>query len=75
MGDLSYDRKYRPKNINEYIGTDIKTRIMARFKDEKNMPNTLLLHGERGCGKTSLARLLAKEYLCLERVNSWMKGL
>ena len=74
MGDLSYDRKYRPKNINEYIGTDIKTRIMARFKDEKNMPNTLLLHGERGCGKTSLARLLAKEYLCLERVDGHACG-
>lgn len=74
MSALSFDRKYRPKNITEYLGDDIRRVITTRFREEKNMPNTLLLHGTRGCGKTSLARILTKEYHCLSRVDGHACG-
>jgi len=74
MSELSFDRKYRPKNISEYMGTEIRNIIQTRFRDAKNLPNTILMHGTRGCGKTSLARLLAKEYHCLSRVDGHACG-
>lgn len=74
MVELSFDRKYRPRSIKDYMGYDIRKVIMARFKEAKNMPNTILMHGTRGCGKTSLARLLAKEYHCLEKDDGYACG-
>lgn len=65
--DESFARKYRPKTVAEYMGTDIRDIISSRFKEEKDFPQTILLYGDRGCGKTSFARLISKEYQCLER--------
>jgi DNA polymerase-3 subunit gamma/tau len=65
--NLPYHRKYRPKTFGEYIGNDrIKKSGMAALRGE-NKPQVLLFQGHAGCGKTTMARLMAKEYLCENR--------
>jgi len=49
---------YRPQNFDEYIGNDaLKKSILDNVKRTR----TFLLCGPRGCGKTTLARLIAAE--------------
>lgn len=79
MGDtngaeVAFPRKYRPKNISEYMGESVRNILLNRFSDEKNFPQTILLHGTRGCGKTSAARLIAQEYHCLDRSSGHACG-
>jgi len=64
--DVAWYRKYRPKTIVNYIGTDIKNTVQARFRSDDSRPNVLMLHGPRGCGKTSFARIITKYYLCID---------
>lgn len=58
-------RKYRPKTIDDYIGDDIKRAIKGNFSKPENRPQVILIEGERGCGKTTFARLISKYYHCL----------
>jgi replication factor C small subunit len=52
--------KYRPKNLDEFVGhEDIKNQIRY-FLNKKDIPN-LLFYGEAGGGKTSLAKLIVNE--------------
>ena len=67
-------RKYRPHNINEYLGEGVKAIVRNRFTGQSNYPNVILLYGTHGCGKTSCARLLAMEYLCQSKVDGHACG-
>lgn len=70
-GDLSYYEKYKPTSLATYIGnTKMKKSIMAALRGDSR-PQVILLEGHAGTGKTSMARLLAKEYLCDFVNNSW----
>lgn len=60
----SWYTKYRPKNIQEYSGERIKKVVEQRFKNREDMPHVIFIHGTRGCGKTSFARIISKYYLC-----------
>lgn len=70
----SFARKYRPKNLSEYLGDGVKNIVKSRFSDKKNFPQVILMHGTHGTGKTSMARLMAKEYHCLSRVDGHACG-
>lgn len=65
----NWARIHRPRNMSEYMGEAIKAKIMPRLADKKLYPRVVLLEGTRGGGKTSMARLMAKEMLCLSPVN------
>jgi DNA polymerase-3 subunit gamma/tau len=65
--NLPLHRKYRPKTMIEYVGnTKVKDTVNSVLKSDKR-PQVIMLYGESGCGKTSIARLLAKEYSCTNR--------
>ena len=50
--------RYRPKIFSEFIGSEtIKESILSSL----HRTHTFIFHGLRGCGKTTLARLLAYE--------------
>ena len=62
MGATSFATKYRPKSIDDYIGDSITETVknIMSAKDESTRPHVWLLYGEKGTGKTTLARLIAK---------------
>lgn len=60
----SWYTKYRPTTIAEYSGKELRERVERRFSNIETMPHVVMLQGERGCGKTTLARLLSKHYHC-----------
>jgi len=65
--NLPFHRKYRPKNLSEYIGNDkLKKSVLSALRSSV-LPQVILLKGHAGCGKTTMARLIAKEYLCENR--------
>jgi len=49
--------KYRPKSFKTFLGNE---EVVSSLQKRIGKVQTFLLHGERGCGKTTLARLIAK---------------
>lgn len=62
--DKSWYTKYRPKTMEEYSGPTIKNIVAKRFNKRSNFPHVIMIHGSRGCGKTTFSRIIAKYYLC-----------
>ena len=70
LNDYSNDlwlEKYRPKKLKDYIGNEddilvIKEWIKNYYNKEVKTPKILILYGNPGVGKTTLARLIFKRY-------------
>lgn len=64
MAEVSWTRKYRPENLDSYVGNaNTKKKVESMFARGK-VPQTILFAGDRGCGKTTLARIIAKSLVC-----------
>jgi Holliday junction DNA helicase RuvB len=65
---------YTPQSFDEYIGQHkAKTLLQSYIKGviaRKKQPPHLLISGLPGCGKTTLARIFAKEFANARRVNT-----
>lgn len=58
---------YRPNAFDELRGNEaIVTSLRSLLADKTKAPHTYLLYGPTGCGKTTLARIIAKELECSE---------
>lgn len=54
-------RKYRPLSLAEIVGQDQVTKPLASSLKSGKISHAYLFIGPRGCGKTSVARILAHE--------------
>ena len=62
-------RKYRPKSLNEVYGQKIITRILTNAIESDKFAHAYLFTGPRGCGKTSIAKIVARMVNCLNLKN------
>lgn len=60
-------RRYRPQNFDEVRGQDHITKVLAGGVADGHVAHAYLFSGRRGIGKTSVARILAKELGTAER--------
>jgi len=59
-------RRYRPQKFSEIKGQDHVVRALHTAVRENTVGHAYLLHGPRGSGKTSTARVLAKALNCTD---------
>jgi DNA polymerase-3 subunit gamma/tau len=59
-------RKYRPKKFEEVLGQDHIVEVLKGAVSNGKVAHAYLFSGPRGCGKTSVARILAKSVGCHE---------
>jgi DNA polymerase-3 subunit gamma/tau len=57
-------RKYRPATFDAMVGQDHVTRTLRAALRRDKLAHAYLFSGPRGCGKTTVARLLAKALNC-----------
>ncbi len=65
--------KYRPQVFNDLIGQEILTKTITNAIKIGKTPNAYLLTGIRGIGKTTTARLIAKELNCIKNISTKQK--
>ncbi|MDR1401232.1 MAG: DNA polymerase III subunit gamma/tau [Endomicrobium sp.] len=64
MSYLVLARKFRPQNFSEIIGQEHISQTLRNAISEKRIAHAYLFSGPRGCGKTTMARVLAKALNC-----------
>jgi DNA polymerase III subunit gamma/tau len=57
-------RKYRPKSFDTLVGQPHVVRALTNALTQQRLHHAYLFTGTRGCGKTTLARILAKALNC-----------
>lgn len=69
-------RKYRPRKLESLVGNEQTVSMIEKFasRTPEKRPHSYLLQGSAGCGKTTLAYIIAKMYGCsvesIEEYNS-----
>ena len=59
--------KYRPENFDEFVGQGDVVKSLKSLLDRKDgIPKAFLFTGPTGCGKTTLAVIVARELGCAE---------
>ena len=59
MGKIALYRKYRSRALEEVVGQDHITSVLAAALKSGDFSHAYLFSGQRGTGKTSIARILA----------------
>lgn len=57
-------RQYRPKTFDQVLGQDRIVNVLKNQVDSGMISHAYLFAGERGCGKTSCAKIFAKAINC-----------
>ncbi len=61
MSETALYRKYRPKNFNEVFGQENIVKVLESSIKLGNIAHAYIFSGSRGTGKTTIARIFAKE--------------
>ena len=62
MPDLKI--KYRPKSFKTFLGNEETVKSLTTLLKRHKLPNSIMITGPRGSGKTTLGRILKKELGC-----------
>lgn len=65
--NLAFARKYRPSSLDGYVGNKDNKETIMRYLRSGKLPQTILITGDSGCGKTTIARIIFREYRCDNR--------
>ena len=63
--DIALYRKYRPQSFAEALGQEHIVKALQEALKGGNITHAYLFYGSRGTGKTTFARILAREIGCL----------
>lgn len=66
MTDTALYRKYRPATFDDVVGQAHVVSVLNESITGKNIGHAYLFFGSRGTGKTSVARILAREIGCAD---------
>lgn len=66
---LNLARSQRPQNFDEIVGQELAVRLVKNSLYRNQLFPVYLLAGQRGCGKTTLARVFAAAINCAQREN------
>jgi len=58
-------RKYRPTTLKDLVGQEVLAQTLAQGIEANRLPHAFLLHGIRGVGKTTTARIIARALNCV----------
>lgn len=58
---MNLNAKYRPKTFDEVVGQNVTVTILNKMLDTGNIKNCMAFVGASGCGKTTVARLIANK--------------
>jgi len=62
-----FDLKYRPRRFSEVVGNAGAVRLLKKLSAEGRLARrSMMFGGPKGCGKTSLARIVARAIVCDE---------
>jgi DNA polymerase III subunit gamma/tau len=68
-------RKYRPKSFDTLVGQPHVVRALTNALTQQRLHHAYLFTGTRGCGKTTLARILAKALNCEAGISAMPCGV
>lgn len=58
-------RRYRPTRLADLVGQDLLQSTLTEAIQQNHLPHAILLHGIRGVGKTTTARIIARALNCI----------
>jgi DNA polymerase III subunit gamma/tau len=64
MSEVALYRKYRPQKFKDVWGQDHIVKVLEGSVSQGNISHAYLFAGSRGTGKTSIARIFAREIGC-----------
>ncbi len=62
-----FNVRYRPHKFNQVLGNDNIIRMITKSIINNKLPHAMLFTGVSGCGKTTVARLIALSLNCTDR--------
>ena len=71
--EINLPSKYRPKSFTDVIGQSRVVRMLEKYI-EMNLHMPIVLNGQYGCGKTTLARIFATHYHPAEEFSAIWEG-
>lgn len=67
MSDVALYRKYRPQTFQDVLGQEHVVKVLEGSLKKGDFAHAYLFAGTRGTGKTSIARILAREMGCSDK--------